>query len=84
MKGKFSPEKIFIVEDDPIYIKIIKYVVEMNPDHEVHVFQSGKECIDNLYLNPSFITLDYSLPDMNGYEVMKAVKNYNPNIFCML
>ena len=80
MKRKFSTNRIFIVEDDPIYIKIIKYVLEMDPEHEVHVFASGKECLDNLYLNPSIITLDYSLPDMTGDQVMKKIKNYNSNI----
>ncbi len=80
MKRKFSANRIFIVEDDPIYIKIIKYVLEMDPEHKVHIFTSGKECLDNLYLNPSIITLDYSLPDMTGSEVMKKIKNYNSNI----
>ena len=80
MKRKFSPKKIFIVEDDPLYIKIIKYVLELDPEHEVHVFTTGKECIDNLYLNPIIVTLDYTLPDMTGYDVMEAIKKYNSNI----
>ena len=80
MKSKFSPKIVFIVEDDPLYIKIIKYVLELDPEHEVHVFTSGKACIDNLYLNPSIVTLDYTLPDMTGYDVMEAIKKYDPNI----
>jgi len=80
MKRKFSTKKIFIVEDDPIYIKIIKYVLEMDPEHEVHIFSTGKECLDNLYLNPSIITLDYSLPDMNGKEVLSKIQKYNSSI----
>lgn len=80
MKRKFFPKKIFIVEDDPLYIKIIKYVLELDPEHEVHIFTTGKECIDHLYLNPIIITLDYSLPDMTGNDVMKAIQKYNPDI----
>jgi len=80
MKRKFSPKKIFIVEDDPLYIKIIKYVLELDPEHEVHIFTTGKECIDHLYLNPIMVTLDYTLPDMTGNEVMEAIKKYNSNI----
>ena len=80
MKRKFSPKKIFIVEDDPLYIKIIKYVLELDPEHEVHVFTTGKECIDHLYLNPIMVTLDYTLPDMTGYDVMEAIQKYNSNI----
>jgi len=80
MKRKFSPKKIFIVEDDPLYIKIITYVLELDPEHEIHVFTTGKECIDHLYLNPAIVTLDYTLPDMTGYDVMEAIKKYNSNI----
>ncbi len=80
MKRKFSPKKIFIVEDDPLYTKIIKYVLELDPEHEVHVFTTGKECIDHLYLNPILVTLDYTLPDMTGYNVMEAINKYNSNI----
>lgn len=80
MKRKFSPKKIFIVEDDTLYIKVIKYVLELDPEHEVYVFTTGKECIDHLYLNPIIVTLDYTLPDMTGYDVMEAIKKYNPNI----
>ena len=80
MKRKFSSQKVFIVEDDPLHIKIIKYVLELNPEHEVHVFKTGKECIEHLYLNPILVTIDYSLSDMTGLELLKSIKEYNPNI----
>lgn len=80
MKKKNVSKKIFVVEDDPLYIKIIKYVLELDPEHEVHVFTTGKECIDHLYLNPIIVTLDYKLPDMTGSEVMEAIQRYNSNI----
>lgn len=75
-----DPVKIFVVEDDPVYMKLIQYVTELNPDHVVKTFSSGKECIDNLHENPSVVTLDYSLPDTTGEEVLKAIKSYNPDI----
>ncbi len=74
-----DPFKIFIIEDDPTYKKFLEYVLSLNPDFEVNAYESGKECIDNLHLNPSVITLDYSLPDMKGEEVLKEIKNHNPN-----
>ena len=80
MKKKNVSKKIFVVEYDPLYIKIIKYVLELDPEHEVHVFTTGKECIDHLYLNPIIVTLDYKLPDMTGNEVMEAIQRYNSNI----
>jgi DNA-binding NtrC family response regulator len=42
-------------------------------------FTSAKEIIANLHLQPDVITLDYSLPDMNGDEVLKRIKTELPN-----
>jgi DNA-binding NtrC family response regulator len=79
---KYVPSKftIFVVEDDPMQRRLIKYVMESNPDHEVHVFDNGKACLDHLHLNPSLVSLDYYLPDMNGVSILKKVKEHNPLI----
>lgn len=75
-----EPVKIFVVEDDPVYMKLVQYVAELNPDHVVKTFTNGKDCLDHLHENPALITLDYSLPDTTGEEVLKAIKAYNPDI----
>ncbi|MEQ9591033.1 MAG: sigma-54 dependent transcriptional regulator [Cyclobacteriaceae bacterium] len=75
-----DPVKIFVVEDDPTYTKFLQYVLGLNPDFEVEYFNSGKDCINALQKNPSVITLDYSLPDMDGESVLKEIKAYDPNI----
>ena len=80
MKHKFEPTCIFVVEDDPMYQRMVKYVMELNPDHEVHVFSTGEECIQHLHLNPAIVSLDYTLPDITGGEVLKKVKDYNKDI----
>jgi DNA-binding NtrC family response regulator len=75
-----DPIKIFVVEDDPTYTKFLRYVLALNPDFETEFYATGKECIDNLYKQPSVITLDYSLPDMAGEKVLKAIREFNPDI----
>lgn len=75
-----EPVKIFVVEDDQAYTKFIKYVLGLNPDYEVEFFTTGKECLNNLHKNPSVITLDYSLPDMAGQQVLEQIKSFDPNI----
>ncbi len=75
-----SPFKIFIVEDDPFYGEMLKYHISLNPDYIVEKFETGKDFLNNLYKNPSVISLDYSLPDISGFEVLKKIKDYNPNI----
>ncbi len=76
--------RIFIVEDDPVYQRLIKYVVEMDPDHEVFVFATGKECLANLDLQPDIVSLDYTLPDMTGEAVMQKIKAFNPAIVVLI
>jgi DNA-binding NtrC family response regulator len=75
-----DPIKIFVVEDDPTYTQFLRYVLSLNPDFETEFYASGKDCIDNLYKQPSVITLDYTLPDLPGEKVLKAVREFNPDI----
>jgi len=71
---------IFVVEDDPQYIKFLQYVLGLNPDFEIKIFSTGADCLNNLHQHPSLITLDYSLPDMTGEEVLTLIKKQDPNV----
>jgi DNA-binding NtrC family response regulator len=75
-----QPFKIFIVEDDVWYSEVLEYLLKLNPEYEVYKYTAGQDCLDNLHLNPAIVTLDYSLEDMNGGEVLKRIKAHNPNI----
>lgn len=79
---EYIPEqvKVFVVEDDPVYLKMVKYIVELNPDHVVETFENGKDCLARLHENPAVVTLDYSLPDLPGEEVLQRILSYNPDI----
>ncbi len=72
--------KIFIVEDDEVFAKILKHHLSLNPDYEVEIFTNGKSFLKNLYKNPSAITLDFYLPDMSGMEILNKVKEFNPEL----
>ena len=75
-----EPLKIFIIEDDQIYGKILQHHLSKNPDNEVIWYKTGKECLDNLYLNPDVISLDYMLPDISGKECYAKITKQNPDI----
>ena len=73
--------RIFIVEDDPWYGEILEYHLSLNPDHEIYRYTTGKDCLANLSSKkPSLISIDYSLPDTNGVELLKKIKQFNPEI----
>ncbi len=77
---KTTHTRIFVVEDDFMYRKMVKYIMELNPDHEVHAFETGKECLDHLHLKPDIVSLDYALPDMSGEEVFEKIKAFDNRI----
>jgi DNA-binding NtrC family response regulator len=72
-----SPFKVFIVEDDKFYGEMLKHHLLKNPEYEVELFLNGTDCVKNLYKKPDAISLDYSLPDIMGHEVLKKIQTYN-------
>lgn len=80
MKKAQSSFRIFVVEDDPWYSELLTYHLSHNPDYEVSCYHTAKSCLTNLYLCPEVICLDYSLPDATGEEVLRKIKQLNPDI----
>lgn len=72
--------KIFIVEDDEWYSEFLVYHLSLNPEFEVKKFRTAKEFLPALAENPDIVTLDYTLPDANGHDVLKKIKEYNKDI----
>ncbi len=72
--------KIFIVEDDEWYSEFLIYHLTLNPDYEVKKFRNAKDFLGSLAENPNIVTLDYTLPDMTGSDVLKRIKEYNNEI----
>jgi len=72
--------KIFIVEDDKWYGELLHHHLSLNPEYEIEIFESGHDCLKNLYKKPSVITLDYSLPDIKGAVLLKRIKEHHPDI----
>lgn len=75
-----KPFKIFIVEDNDWYNRLLVYNLSLNPDYEIESFTNGRGCLENLHKNPDVITLDYRLPDMQGLEILKKIKAENDEI----
>ncbi len=71
---------IFVVEDDPWYADLLEYHIKLDPAYTVEKFTTGRECLKNLYKNPLLVTLDFSLPDMKGKEVLKRIRESRPDL----
>ncbi len=71
--------RIFVVEDDEWFRELLRYHLELNPDYEIHTFSTGKVLLKELYRRPDAITLDYRLPDIEGAELLKRIKQDSPD-----
>ena len=78
MKPNYT--KIFIVEDDMFFSEMLKYHLSLNPDHEIIAFDTAKDCLSGLYLNPDIICIDFGLPDMKGDVLFKKLKEAQPSV----
>lgn len=72
-------QRIFIVEDNDWYQKLLVHTVSLNPDYEVEAFSTGKDLLARLNSEiPDLITMDYRLPDISGEELLEKIKSVSP------
>jgi len=71
---------IFIVEDDRWYSEILAYHLGLNPDFNITRFETGKDCLAQMHLKPDLVTIDFSLPDMEGDVLFKKIREINPQV----
>jgi DNA-binding NtrC family response regulator len=72
------PFKIFVIEDNEWYGELLMHRLSQNPNHSVFRFTTARACLDQLGEQPDFITLDYSLPDAKGEEVLRQIRERVP------
>lgn len=70
--------KVFILDDDVWYGSMLNHYLSLNPDYDVRRFESPQQFFQNLHERPDVVTLDYSLPDITGDEVLKKIKEVYP------
>ncbi|WP_243745517.1 sigma-54-dependent transcriptional regulator [Segetibacter sp. 3557_3] len=71
--------KVFIVEDDLWYSSMLEYYLLLNPDYVIQKFDTAKSFLAKLHEKPDVVTLDYSLPDMNGDLLLAQVRESSPD-----
>lgn len=72
---------IYVVEDNQVYNRVVtQYLKKLNYIN-VKSFFSGKECIKTVMNgeNPDIVIQDYFLDDINGIDVLKAIKAKSKN-----
>jgi two-component system response regulator AtoC len=73
--------KLFLIEDEFVFARVIQSsLAQQIPDLNIIHYSTAQECLDNLGQHPDIISVDYNLPDMNGLELMKKIKNLDESI----
>ena len=70
---KISRKKIIIVDDNASYLSIVRTLLK--PFYDTYPALSGKKLFDIMKkFIPDVVLLDISMPEMDGYEVIKKMK----------
>ncbi len=69
--------KVLVVEDDPRISDVLDYALKAE-GYEVQTAQRGREAIEFSKSNPpGLIVLDIGLPDLDGFEVCRAIRGFS-------
>ncbi|GAA0891223.1 response regulator [Fulvivirga kasyanovii] len=81
---KSTQFKLFVVDDDPFYINLFAFQLSKLGYENVTTFSSGVACLENLDQKPDVVFLDHNMDTYSGYEVLKKIKRYDPNIYVVM
>ena len=73
--------KIFLVDDDQFSLGIYEQYIRNLGYNDLQIFDNGTSCLNKLTDQPDVIFLDHGMDILNGIEVLKKIKRFNPNIF---
>lgn len=77
--------KLFLVDDDALFLKSLEIEFLDNADFEIKTFSSGELCLNSINENPDVVILDFHLDGItkgaiNGLETLDKIKEFNEEI----
>ena len=75
---------VFIIDDDPVYLKFMNGHFRQMDEYQTQIFQDGSEAIKALdHSRPYLIILDHIFlndPDQTGLEYLKGIRKKNSKV----
>ncbi len=77
-------DTILIAEDDPVQRTMISMLLSKRLNYKVVATANGKEAVDYIKASNvgeiSAVLLDIEMPVMNGFEALKIIRKYRPDL----
>lgn len=75
-----SEPKILVVDDDRLMLTIIAALIRLEGYKNVEVARDGSEALKKfLVIKPRIVFLDIEMPELDGIEILRAIKEYGIN-----
>jgi CheY-like chemotaxis protein len=72
--------RILAVDDEPVVLDSFRKIL-VYANYEIETVETGKEAVGLVQKNDyEFVFTDLKMPEMDGLEVLKAVKHFRPDI----
>lgn len=71
-----NKKKILLVDDEKDIVEFLKYNLEQE-GFEVIEGYNGREALDKISLKPDLVILDIMMPEMDGFEVCRKLREMN-------
>jgi DNA-binding NtrC family response regulator len=81
---KTTDWKIFLVDDDAFNLQLTRHHLESIGYTDIQTFVNGTDCLNRLMEHPNVVLLDHRMDDITGFEVLKKIKRYDPNIHVVM
>ncbi|GAB5519060.1 MAG: sigma-54 dependent transcriptional regulator [Rhodothermales bacterium] len=72
--------RIFVVDDDKHYARMLSYRLDKNPNYTVKTFNRGEDVLQSLGERPDLMLLDIMMPGIDGIEVLRRTREVNPDV----
>ena len=70
-----------MVDDDVLCLNLYKQFLKQLGYSNVQLFDNGNDCLASLdTMKPDIIFLDYNMDDLNGMDVLKQIKKFDPTV----
>ena len=74
--GGLARQRVLIVDDNEDAAESLGMLLEETSESEVRIAHSGREALAIFEpFDPAFVLLDIGMPDMDGYEVARAIRS---------